>query len=252
MTDSVQTPNKLSGTLAEAIAEVRWMLADGPDQTKRDPGYKLMLGKLHSALEADYPVAVELPTSMVPEELAPNIVRMQLRPSPTSWPVIQIGPGIATLNQDSRYKWVDFQRELSKFINALHAAYPAKMSPLQFVGLDLRFLNIVPVDPSLSLESQLKSLFNISVSIPDVPGASNDEAAFPQSFALAYAKLRSDLPGRLQLKINIGEQAGSPVFVFEFVAQSRGEHVRQSASEQLEWAEGAHSAVKAWLCSLRG
>lgn len=252
MTDTIQKPNQVAGTLLEAIAEVRWSLADGPEQTKRDPGYKLMLGKLHSVLETDYPAAVELPTSMIPEELAPNIVRMQFRPTPTTWPVIQVGPGIATLNQDAQYSWGDFSQRLRTFIHAIHTSYPTRVSPLTVVGFDLRFLNSIPIDITSSFDAQLKSHFRIGVSIPEVPAASNQDQDFPQSFALAYAKLRSSLPGRMQLKISIGEQAGSQVFVFELIAQARGKDVPTSADAQLAWSESAHSAIKDWFLSLRG
>lgn len=103
--------------LVEAILEIRWHLVQltsvqGPAQMilpAGDPHYRLLLARLFDRLQKDYPVHEQLPTATLPDDMLPQIVQHCFRAANDDWPLVQVGPGVFTVNDTHRYTWTDFQ-----------------------------------------------------------------------------------------------------------------------------------------------
>src|SRR3989338_2714408 len=101
-------PKHLSNKpLVEAILEIRWALQGFPN-IQTDPHYKILLGRLFDRISSVYQKHQPLPAASIPDEMAGYIVQHQLRIRENDWPLVQVGPGIITLNETAAYTWDDF------------------------------------------------------------------------------------------------------------------------------------------------
>jgi uncharacterized protein (TIGR04255 family) len=137
--------------LVEAILEIRWALETSAENTNTDflidPYYRIMIGRLFDRVSTDYSEPVELPAATVPDEMSPYVVKHQFRKAKDAWPLIQIGPGILTLNDTENYTWVDFRQRSIKAYETLIAAYP-RPEKLKIISMDLRYIDAIEFDYS--------------------------------------------------------------------------------------------------------
>src|SRR5581483_2894612 len=109
--------------LVEAILEVRWGLVSHAPGHESDPHYKLLLGRLYDRLQEKYPEHEQLPTAIIPDELVGHVVQHRFRTSAKGWPLVQVGPGILTINSTAEYTWEDVFRPRS--VDAVGRLYEA-------------------------------------------------------------------------------------------------------------------------------
>jgi uncharacterized protein (TIGR04255 family) len=71
-------PNK---PLVEAILELQWELQANPtnNNLQRDPGFRILLGRMYDKVRTKYPELEDLPQTLIPEEVTPRIVRHRFR-----------------------------------------------------------------------------------------------------------------------------------------------------------------------------
>ncbi|MCD6239350.1 MAG: TIGR04255 family protein [Thermotogae bacterium] len=84
--------------LVEAIFEFRWKLQEPSIGVKIDPHYKILIGRMYDRVKDEYPFHEQLPAATMPDEIAGYVVQHRFRKDKDKWPLIQIGPGIITLN----------------------------------------------------------------------------------------------------------------------------------------------------------
>jgi uncharacterized protein (TIGR04255 family) len=95
--------------LVEAIIEVRWQLKSPNPGIQIDPHYKILLGRLYDKVVQKYPEHEQLPTASMPDEVTGQMVHHRFRNGGNDWPLLQVGPGIFTLNDTHKYTWEDFR-----------------------------------------------------------------------------------------------------------------------------------------------
>src|SRR3972149_2871311 len=130
--------------LVEAILEMKWSL-QGPPNMQVDPHYKILLGRLFDRLSSEYKTHQALSTASIPDEMAGYMVQHQFRIRENDWPLVQVGPGIITLNETTAYTWNDFGNRARKVVSELYSAYPDKES-LRVNNLLLRYINAIEFD----------------------------------------------------------------------------------------------------------
>jgi uncharacterized protein (TIGR04255 family) len=178
--------------LAEAILELRWALQPaasetdpqavrltsgaglalqvGSQQTFSDPGFKILLGLFYNSVSKRYPYAQELPVAQVPENLTPYVVRHQFRASPNGWPLLQLGPGVLTVNQTTDYSWKDFRERIVHAVTSLYDCYPRTIALLKPALIIFRYVNTIPFDyrrESITdfLENQLHTVVRLRIRV---------------------------------------------------------------------------------------
>ena len=110
--------------LVETILEVKWDLESRASGVQRDPHFKLLLGRFYDRLSDEYPEHEQLASAMIPDEMSAYIVSHQFRQAPSDWPLVQLGPGIMTLNETHKYTWDDFRSRALTVIERLLEAHP--------------------------------------------------------------------------------------------------------------------------------
>ena len=111
-------------------------------QNKVDPNYKLLPGRIFEKVSKEYPFHESLPTSEMPDEIAGYIIQHRFRKSINDWPLIQLGPGIITLNDTSKYEWNDYRKRIHTLLDVLYATHP-QPSNLILSGLSLRYIDAI-------------------------------------------------------------------------------------------------------------
>ena len=93
--------------LQEVIFEVKWELSlDDQTQAFIDPGYQFGQGKFENAVAKDFPIyKSRLPADILVQMLGHKTVH-QFWKGERNWPVLQLGPGILTVNAtEKNYEW---------------------------------------------------------------------------------------------------------------------------------------------------
>lgn len=93
--------------LQEAIFEIRWELdPDSISGQMIDPGFQLAQGKLQEISKDEFPVFNRKLPHGFPEQLLSYQIINQYWSGRELWPVIQLGPGIFTVNiTETSYDW---------------------------------------------------------------------------------------------------------------------------------------------------
>src|SRR5947209_1729030 len=110
--------------LVEAILEVRWALETKQPGTQIDPQYKLLLGRFQERVRDRYPEYEQLPAAALPDELIPYNVQHRFRRNANGWPLVQLGPGLLTVNETETYDWTTFRPLTLEAFQKLFEAYP--------------------------------------------------------------------------------------------------------------------------------
>ncbi len=131
--------------LQEAIFEIRWQLE--PDAGGRqliDPDYAFALGKFQDALKDDFPHHVAKFPQDIPHQLLNYQTMHQFWRKDKQWPVVQLGPGIATVNDtEQNYDWQKtYLQNIKQTLGALEKSY----GQIIFNSLTLRYIDVVRVE----------------------------------------------------------------------------------------------------------
>ena len=74
------------------------------------------------------------------------VVQHRFRKSANGWPLVQVGPGIVTLNDTGAYVWDDFSARGKQLLQCLSEVYPDESWPLVVNNLQLRHIDAIPFD----------------------------------------------------------------------------------------------------------
>lgn len=140
MQDNVNILKLPKAPLQEVVFEVRWEL-DSSEETNHqyDEGYEAAIGLLHSIIQKDFPVLKQkLPKGMpLPNNIMNYQVNYQYWSGENKMPVLQLGPGIFTVNEtEANYEWEkQYFPLIKKALAWLIRAYREKEMKFNFANL---------------------------------------------------------------------------------------------------------------------
>lgn len=107
--------------LLEVIYELRWSVKQKDELTK----FQYLIGDLYSSIKDIYPVRESLAPPEVPPDILINSPVHRFRKNENKYPLVQLGPGILTLNTtDDNYYWKDFYVWSKTLTEAFFMVYP--------------------------------------------------------------------------------------------------------------------------------
>jgi uncharacterized protein (TIGR04255 family) len=231
-----KVPTLKKPPLLEAIFELRWELQGDPQSGRmRDPAYPMMYGRLYERLKEEFPLIEDLPSVQAHPEAAPYVVRHRMRKDRSSYPLVQVGPGILTVNDAKGYGWANFKPLISRLIDAIFDLYPKEGTPINFVKAELRYVNGVQPDPGNPINFLAQKL-HLHVDSP-IEGA-------PVGVGINLAYPLNKPTGHLLLSANLGGMDGQPAFIVQTVVQSGGETVPQEVLGFEGWLKSAHDSAR--------
>jgi len=200
--------------LVEAIFELRWQLKEIQPGVKVDPNYKMLVGRVYERLKEEYPYSEQLPTATMPDEIAGYIVQYRFRKDKDRWPLVQIGPGIITLNDTEGYDWDDFVKRISEIITVLFELYPDAENSLKANSLLLRYIDAIEFD------YEHEDIFSFPSAKPE---------------------------GAIHMRVLRGKVKTSDTLLLETMVNLTGEDVPQEKGKIFDWVRYAHGLIHKWF-----
>ncbi len=236
--------------LVEVVLEVRWQLqpGEGPNLWN-DPHYSLLVGKLHANLEATYPVHEALPAAMIPDEISACTVKHRFRASKGGWPLVQIGPGILTLNETQLYTtYQAFRPHAMSLMETFFKVYPEKP---KISSLLLRYIDAVEMDYAAEdVWRFLGDKMHVPLGLPAQFFDGIDVAKHPLRFVWESSFPCSSPRGTATLRFATGKKAQRPALVWEQMVRTSGDEVPPMPGDFGTWLDSAHALTKAWFLRL--
>ena len=233
--------------LVEAIFEVRWKLQGISPAPQIDPHYKLLLGRLFDRVLKDYPEHEPLPTANVPDEMVGHVVQYRFRVAANRWPLIQIGPGVFTVNSTDDYKWSDFRLRVLDAVKKFYDAHP-KVEELNITNLILRYIDAVDFDFGVNnVFLFLKDKLKLNITLPDSLFSGTGVESKPNGF-MCQCSFKSLQPkGIINLRFATGQRNNVPAVVWETTVESAGDDLPEMPACFDSWLDTAHDLTDNWF-----
>jgi uncharacterized protein (TIGR04255 family) len=239
-----------SKPLIEAILEVRWGPPTPPPKLQADPHYKLLLGRFYDRVQTDYPVHEQLPTALLPDEMVHQTVQHRFRAGENDWPLVQLGPGIFTINETAKYHWPDFEARADAAVKKLLEAHP-RVSDLRVESLILRYIDAVGFDYQMEdVFAFLQDKMRVSISLPEELFNPEVVISRPHNFAWQTTFQCRKPAGVVVLKFDTGQKETKPLLRWETMVVSSGGDVPEMPQSFDAWLVAAHEVIDDWFFKL--
>jgi len=249
-----EIPPLLHPPLIEAIFELRWEIENlQPNEARpqgafvpmRDPAYPMMYGRLYERLKKDFPFTEDLPSTGAHPETTPYVPRHRIRKEKNGHPLVQVGPGIITVNEAKGYSWKSFRSSAQRIIESVVDLYPSDAMPLNFIKAEMRYVNGIRFD--LARENPLSFLaekLHTKVEVAPELLTLNSLNERPNAVGLNLAYALEKPMGNLNLALNLGQFEGKPTFIQQTLIQSVGELLPADTEGLSLWLEEAHTVAE--------
>ena len=234
--------------LVEAIFEIRWELQEPALGMKIDPHYKILIGRIYDRIKNEYPFHEQLPTATMPDEIAGYIVQHRFRKDKDKWPLIQIGPGIITLNDTDGYVWEDFESRIHHLLDVLFDAYPDSDNNLRINLLLLRYIDAVDFDyEKYDVFSFLRENLKIDIEVYEELFKETGVKGLPLGFDLRFSFPAKKPKGAVHLRFVRGKRKNVDALIWETHVQSVGEETPKTEEQISSWVIDAHTLTDDWF-----
>lgn len=241
-----ETPVLLHPPVIETIFELRWEI-ENDQQTGRmkDPSYPMMYGSLYERLKKDFPIIEDLPSVQAHPETTPYVPRHRMRKERNGYPLVQVGPGIITVNMAKGYSWTSFRALILRVLESVIDLYPNNSLPLNFVKSELRYVNGIRFDiarenPLTFLAEKMHMKMELDPEVFEL-NSINDR---PNAVGLNLSYVLDKPMGHLGISANLGQFEGKPAFIQQTVIQSFGELAPSDVAGFTPWLEEAHAVAE--------
>ena len=228
--------------LVEAILEIKWKLLEQSPGVSVDPNYKILVGRLYDRLEKNFPFHEPLPTASMPDDMFPYVVQHRFRLGKGKWPLVQIGPGIVTLNYaDESYGWDDFESRSISLLDTLFSVYPNPAEDLSINNIVLRYIDAIPFDFSKNDVSHfiLENL-KINLAFPSEFLSIPQIQQKPSKIDLNFAFPITNPKGRINLRFATGTSDDTKALIWETIVQSNQTDLPSLPIGFKDWLSAVH------------
>lgn len=233
--------------LVEAIFELQWELVTTDVGAQIDPHIRLLIGRVYDRLETKYPFHQQLSTAMVPDELVGHRVQHRFRNGENDWPLVQLGPGIISLNDTEGYVWEDFYERIGELTAVLFETYPSR-DDLKINSAKLRYIDAIDFDfadnnPLDFLDDKMKLKVSLLPSLFESTGVEE----LPLDFDLRFWFPSNRPTGRVNLRFFRGRRKGVESLMWETTLISTDTNAPKSEKEIRDWVQAAHELTDDWF-----
>ena len=236
--------------LVEAIFEIRWQLTK-TDFGFVDPHYKVLVGRMYDKLVKDYPFHEALPSSNFPDGMLDYVVQHRFRKGNGEWPLIQIGPGILTVNDTENYVWEDFEKKVLEAIDILIELYPDAKKNININKILLQYIDAIEFDfEKTDILKFLKEKLKININLYDDLFLSNDINNFPSDLDLRFSYNTNKPKGVINIRFRRGKKLDIKALIWETVMSSNlldSKNIRKSIGV---WIQDSHRLIDDWFFKL--
>jgi len=244
MTDFVYT----KAPLIEVILELHWSLKSlgSAPNAAIDPYYDLFRETFLEKSKNDLPFVEELVPSEVPIEFISDQPHLRLRPNQSGWPLIQIGPGIMTVNIVPPYNgWSEFRRFISTALDLLFSSYPVAEKTLAPNRVHLRYIDALGEQYGMDRYTDFVSS-HLCAPMPVSPEILDGVVADPKTITYAIDsrfKVKSPEDSTARIRISPGKTRGRDAVILEFHCDAGLKGGFQSKDVLMAWYDQAHEML---------
>ena len=248
--------------LLEVWLEIHWQLEAGRmPPFKRDPVFPFALGVFYESIKDSFKHREDLEASHAPDNMLPHIVRHRFWSEEGKWPLLQLGPGVATVNFADHYTWDHFEKMALYLRDKLLNAYGETKLKAQTITLRYRngaSLEQEPGNPLGFLQQNLNTVITLP---PRVPGSAGS-VGWPTgaNIVLNYDLLEPRGIGTLRLMTGTrrqqdpetGRETVDRMLIWQLEMQSKDDDVPglYKEDEFTRWLTSAHAVIHEWFFSL--
>jgi uncharacterized protein (TIGR04255 family) len=248
--------------LAEAWLEIRWHLDPiDPPQFMTDQGYPFILGPFYNSIKDRFPNKEELDASKAPQDFLPHVVRHRFRVSPDGWPILQLGPGVASVNFTPPYTWKEFRETALYLRSNLSDAYSEWRLDSQLITL--RYRNVEPFPYSQKnflnfLEDNLNTTISLPSKIPGYAGSTSNPTS--ANIVLTYDLTVPKGTGTLRLSTGVrtekdpktDEERTTEILMWQLEVSSGENNAPEIVigKDFANWLDAGHSVIHEWFFSM--
>jgi uncharacterized protein (TIGR04255 family) len=163
---------------------------------------------------------------------------------------VQIGPGVAALNDTEGYTWQDFRRRALGFFPKLEEVYPDP-DALSLASVKLQYFNAIEFDfRSEDIRQFLRDKLHLKVDLPDVLFSDQLIERNPAYTVLQFGFATSRPKARIQLGVNTGYKEDRPAVILDTSVSSMGEDAERARHGFESWLDAAHTMIHHWFFAL--
>lgn len=236
--------------LVEAIFELKWELKEIGGGLKIDPHYKILIGSLYSILRDEYPYHEMLPSASIPDDIAGHVIQHRFRKGENQWPLVQIGPGIFTVNDTEGYIWEEFETKVINTVKKLFKTHP-ESETLKIKSLLLRYIDAIEFNFETDnifnfLAEKMKTTIKPYANLFKNTDADSTPLSFDWRFSFPCTKPN----GVIHLRFIRGKKENADALIWETMVQSTNEQVLQIPEKIADWLNDAHTLTDDWFFKL--
>lgn len=234
--------------LKEVIFEVRWDNSQIPETIRRDS--RVLAGILSEKVKDDYGFyePLELSKLPIPEDSVKGIVQYRFRVAENSWPLMQIGPGVLSVNDVAGYVWEDFKTRTVKAVADLISTYSIGEA---VSSVNLRYLNTIPFDfDTNNVHEYLETEMGIHAGLPADLFTETSVKSAPSTFSIKSTYVCTEPAGAITITFASGKDSGKDVLVWEISFISTNADNRNILDELDPWLESCHEKIEAFFFTL--
>ena len=225
--------------LLEAIFELHWQSKD--DSAELNAAYPLWLGSFYNAVKSRYVFHEPLAGYGLPNDLVGNVICNRFRAADGEWPLVQLGPQIATLNDVHGYSWDDtFYPGIVDLIDVIQKTHPLA-DHIGLTKLALRYIDAVDIDiPGLDVVGFIKKHFGIGLGMNPDLFLDSSLGGSPLSADIAIEFPCASPKGSLKLRFSNGNGNQASTLIWETLFVSEFDKLAISDEGITSWAQQAH------------
>lgn len=234
--------------LVEAIFELRWELQEPAPIMKVDPHYRLLVGRVYDRVKDEYPFHEQLPTATIPDEIAGYVVQHRFRKDKDEWPLIQVGPGVITLNDTDGYIWEDFEKRISHVLDTFFEAYPNTDSKITINRSLLRYIDAVSFDyEEGDIFTFLREKMKMNIEINNDLFEKTEVSRLPLGLDMRFSFPSKEPKGAVHLRFSRGKREDVHALLWETMVESLGNDSPQTKKDITTWVKKAHQLTDNWF-----
>jgi len=234
--------------LVEAIFELRWELKEIRPGVRIDPNYKMLVGRVYERLKEEYSYSEQLLTATMPDEIAGYVVQYRFRKEKDRWPLVQIGPGVITLNDTEGYKWDDFIKRISELITILFELYPDAENNLKANSLLLRYIDAIAFDYKRDdIFSFLREKMKVNIDVNKEIFEKTNVGKWPVDLDCRFSFPSTEPKGAIHMRVLKGRIKTSDALLWETMVNLTGESIPREKGKIFDWVRSAHELTHNWF-----
>lgn len=236
--------------LVEAIFEMRWKPIEKTQGINTFPDYRILVGRLYDRVREEYPFHEQLPAASMPDEIAGYVIQHRFRKNQNEWPLIQIGPGIITINDTEGYVWEDFERRIVQLIDNIFKTF-LDLKNLKINSLTLRYIDSIAFDYEKdNIFYFLKDKMKTNIEIYNALFKDTEVDELPLGFDLRFVYPSNNPKGAVKVRFTKGRRKGSDALIWETIVQSIEIDAPDTKDKIRDWVKKAHVLSHDWFFKL--